>query len=232
MPRKPLNKTTLAELRGIIGMSRADFARLLDTTVNYCTDLELGRAPITEEMGTKISILTGVGLTETDGGKIDIVLENRWGEPYTKEYFEKWRKANERLPEAQKQAFLTVLESVIKAGLYAAREENKEGGVMLKLAKAVRSIFEDELKPNLLQQGLIAAGEPDEVYFDRVPESMKPFSWLIHVKESPSPVFDINTFLNWLEAIPTPPYSITSPQKVTLPDGSTTRQIFIEKSDL
>jgi transcriptional regulator with XRE-family HTH domain len=85
--RKSEQRTKVAVLRSVIGLSAKDFARFIGKTIHTVKSLEAGRLKLSEALAEKISQKTGVAISWLlgDSGGPPV---NDAGEPLTREHFE------------------------------------------------------------------------------------------------------------------------------------------------
>ena len=90
--RASLEKTRLAQLRGLVGEHVATFARMLGITEGYLWRLESGHKPLGEELALRVQKQTGAAagwlLGDVSGPPIDDM-----GDPYTRTTYDRRRAA-------------------------------------------------------------------------------------------------------------------------------------------
>lgn len=135
-------KTTVAVLRSIIGISDADFARLLDCSPTTIHSLESGRLKISESMAARIIHQTGVDadwLLDNDP-KMAARAKNR--QPYTREIFGAAQATSRRLKHATQKEIAGHSIDWMGTARAILTKANSSGRYFMALYKLRRALWE------------------------------------------------------------------------------------------
>jgi transcriptional regulator with XRE-family HTH domain len=180
MSEKNANAQVLKALRKETGLSQPEFAELLGVSFATVQSLELGRLALSLELASRIFNETGCGLrtVEKNGKRVPELSFTRSNsdEPYTREWFERWRAIQERLnrlhalrereARAANNLFVQQYQDAMELVLQAAAERDidQHQSHLPKVAESFADALVSIIKKHKLGERVLEAAQRDEHY--------------------------------------------------------------------